>query len=65
MNARPETAGSPGLRGRDQRERLGCRAGRGCAFAFTPFPSYRSIGFGAVARSGQGRPVCGTFIVDP
>jgi hypothetical protein len=31
---------------------------QGCAFAFTPFPSYKSIGFGAFVRSGQGRAFC-------
>ena len=43
------------LRGRDQRERAGCRKLKGVAFSAAPFPSYKDIGSGAVARSRQGR----------
>jgi hypothetical protein len=37
-------------------ERVGCRAGRGVAFAFAPFSSYLEIG--SARTPGQGRVVC-------
>jgi len=42
--------------------RLGCRTDRGLRLRFTPFSSCEDMGFGADARSSQGRAVFCAFI---
>ena len=43
---------------RDQREQVCCRAGRGVAFAFAPFPSYEDIGSARTPGAVKGGVFC-------